>query len=466
MKIKLYNSNTKSKELFVPIDPKKVTMYVCGPTVYSYPHIGNARGPVIFDVLARLLRREFDLTYIRNITDLDDKIYQAADDEGVHISEVTQRYTKIYQEDMTALGVEKPDLEPLATEHIPEMIEMIQVLIDKKHAYENQGHVFFSVETFDDYGFLSNRTEEEQISGTRIKSSEIKNNQRDFVLWKPSTGETPGWDSPWGFGRPGWHLECSVMSKKFLGDKFDIHGGGMDLIFPHHENEIAQSKGAHPKEQFVKYWLHNGMLNLSGKKMSKSDGNVKLLNEYIDEFSGPILRFFFLKSQYRSPQEFNVNLLKESESTLNNLIDFTYGVDSELKSKEVLEIFEHSMNEDLNTPKMLGSLFKLINESDRLNEQKLLELKSSIKFVFNLLGFDLIKVENNEKTDEELTKFFKKYDINFENVNQAVSEFINKREDLRKQKDFASADKMRESILGIGISLEDGTDSGWSWKNS
>ena len=217
MKIKLYNSNTKSKELFVPIDPKKVTMYVCGPTVYSYPHIGNARGPVIFDVLARLLRREFDLTYIRNITDLDDKIYQAADDEGVHISEVTQRYTKIYQEDMTALGVEKPDLEPLATEHIPEMIEMIQVLIDKKHAYESQDHVFFSVETFDDYGFLSNRTEEEQISGTRIKSSEIKNNQRDFVLWKPSTGETPGWDGPWGFGRPGWHLECSAMAKKYLG---------------------------------------------------------------------------------------------------------------------------------------------------------------------------------------------------------------------------------------------------------
>ena len=256
------------------------------------------------------------------------------------------------------------------------------------------------------------------------------------------------------------------MIEAILGRTIDFHCGGNDLIFPHHENEIAQSKGAYPKEQFVKYWLHNGMLNLSGKKMSKSDGNIKLLNEYIDEFSGPVLRFFFLKSQYRSPQEFNVNLLKESESTLNNLIDFTYGVDSELKSKEVLDIFEDSMNEDLNTPKMLGSLFKLINESDTLNEQKLSELKSSIKFVFNLLGFDLIKVDNNQKTDEELTKFFKKYEIKFENVNQAVSEFINKREDLRKQKDFESADKMRESILGIGISLEDGTDSGWSWKNS
>ena len=214
MKINLYNSSTKSKELFVPIDSKKVTMYVCGPTVYSFPHIGNARGPVIFDVLARLLRREYDLTYVRNITDLEDKIYQAADDEGVGISEITERYTKIYQDDMNALGVKKPDIEPFATEHIVEMIEMIQGLIDKGHAYENQDHVFFDIDTFSDYGFLSNRTEEDQISGTRIKSSEIKKNQRDFVLWKPSTGNIPGWESPWGYGRPGWHLECSAMAKK------------------------------------------------------------------------------------------------------------------------------------------------------------------------------------------------------------------------------------------------------------
>ena len=217
--IKLYNTLSREIETFKSLEEGVVKMYSCGPTVYSYPHIGNARGPVIFDVLARLLRMKFDLIYVRNITDLDDKIYQAADEEGVHISEVTQRYTEIYQEDMSALGVEKPDIEPLATEHIAEMFEMIEGLIDKKHAYENQGHVFFSVETFDDYGFLSNRLEDEQISGTRIKSSEIKNNQRDFVLWKPSTGETPGWESPWGFGRPGWHLECSAMAKKYLGRK-------------------------------------------------------------------------------------------------------------------------------------------------------------------------------------------------------------------------------------------------------
>ena len=319
MKIKLYNSNTKSKELFVPIDPKKVTMYVCGPTVYSYPHIGNARGPVIFDVLARLLRREFDLTYVRNITDLDDKIYQAADDEGVHISEVTQRYTKIYQEDMTALGVEKPDLEPLATEHIPEMIEMIQVLIDKKHAYESQGHVFFSVETFDDYGFLSNRTEEEQISGTRIKSSEIKNNQRDFVLWKPSTGETPGWDSPWGFGRPGWHLECSAMAKKYLGRTLDIHGGGSDLLFPHHENECAQSMCSHSGEPLANYWVHNGMIDFDNVKMSKSEGNLLLIRDLLNEIRPEVIRMAFLTTHYRKPINWNDALISDSGKKLDRL---------------------------------------------------------------------------------------------------------------------------------------------------
>ena len=464
--LKLYNSYNNSIEK-IDLNKREVKIYLCGPTVQSSPHLGHGRSAVVFDFLVRYLKYlKYNVIFVRNITDIDDKIIEKSFEEGISYKELAIRVSKEFDYAYQKLNCIKPDKEPRATEFIKEIISYIETLIKNEYAYITKSGVYYDISKFDEYLLLSGRTKNEVISGTRVELEEDKNAPEDFALWKFSKENEPYWESPWGNGRPGWHIECSSMIEAILGRTIDFHCGGNDLIFPHHENEIAQSKGAYPKEQFVKYWLHNGMLNLSGKKMSKSDGNIKLLNEYIDEFSGPVLRFFFLKSQYRSPQEFNVNLLKESESTLNNLIDFTYGVDSELKSKEVLDIFEDSMNEDLNTPKMLGSLFKLINESDTLNEQKLSELKSSIKFVFNLLGFDLIKVDNNQKTDEELTKFFKKYDINFENVNQAVSEFINKREDLRKQKDFESADKMRESILGIGISLEDGTASGWSWKNS
>ena len=464
--LKLHNSYSNSIEK-IDLNKREVKIYLCGPTVQSSPHLGHGRSAVVFDFLVRYLKYlKYNVIFVRNITDIDDKIIEKSFEEGISYKELAIRVSKEFDYAYQKLNCIKPDKEPRATEFIKEIISYIETLIKNEYAYITKSGVYYDISKFDEYLLLSGRTKNEVISGTRVELEEDKNAAEDFALWKFSKENEPYWESPWGNGRPGWHIECSSMIEAILGRTIDFHCGGNDLIFPHHENEIAQSKGAHPKEQFVKYWLHNGMLNLSGKKMSKSDGNIKLLNEYIDEFSGPVLRFFFLKSQYRSPQEFNVNLLKESESTLNNLIDFTYGVDSELKSKEVLDIFEDSMNEDLNTPKMLGSLFKLINESDTLNEQKLSELKSSIKFVFNLLGFDLIKVDNNQKTDEELTKFFKKYEIKFENVNQAVSEFINKREDLRKQKDFESADKMRESILGIGISLEDGTDSGWSWKNS
>jgi len=464
--LKLYNSYNNSIEK-IDLNKREVKIYLCGPTVQSSPHLGHGRSAVVFDFLVRYLKYlKYNVIFVRNITDIDDKIIEKSFEENISYKELAMRVSKEFDYAYQKLNCIKPDKEPRATEFIKEIISYIETLIKNEYAYITKSGVYYDISKFDEYLLLSGRTKNEVISGTRVELEEDKNVPEDFALWKFSKENEPYWESPWGNGRPGWHIECSSMIEAILGRTIDFHCGGNDLIFPHHENEIAQSKGAYPKEQFVKYWLHNGMLNLSGKKMSKSDGNIKLLNEYIDEFSGPVLRFFFLKSQYRSPQEFNVNLLKESESTLNNLIDFTYGVDSELKSKEVLDIFEDSMNEDLNTPKMLGSLFKLINESDTLNEQKLSELKSSIKFVFNLLGFDLIKVDNNQKTDEELTKFFKKYEIKFENVNQAVSEFINKREDLRKQKDFESADKMRESILGIGISLEDGTDSGWSWKNS
>ena len=317
----LSNSLGNKKEKFIPIDQNKVGMYVCGPTVYDDPHIGNARPLVVFDLLFKVLKCKYgnkSVTYVRNITDIDDKIIQSSKEKNISINELTSNITKKFHDDCNYLNCEIPTHEPKATDNIELMISMVKELIKNKFAYENQNHVYFKVKNFKDYGKLSNKKLDDLIAGSRVEISDNKENPEDFVLWKPSNDDEPSWDSPWGKGRPGWHLECSVMSKKYLGNTFDIHGGGIDLIFPHHENEIAQSKGAYPKEQFVKYWLHNGMLNLSGKKMSKSDGNIKLLNEYIDEFSGPVLRFFFLKSQYRSPQEFNVNLLKESESTLNS----------------------------------------------------------------------------------------------------------------------------------------------------
>ena len=464
--LKLYNSYSNSPEE-VELNKKEVKIYLCGPTVQSSPHLGHGRSAVVFDFLVRYLKYlEYKVTFVRNITDIDDKIIEKSLEEDISFVELGTRVTKEFQNAYEELNCLSPDKEPKATEFIDQIIKYIKKLIENKFAYITKSGVYYEISKFDDYLLLSGRTKDDVISGTRVEIEEDKKTAEDFALWKVSNENEPYWESPWGNGRPGWHIECSSMIEAILGKTIDIHCGGNDLIFPHHENEIAQSKGAYPNEPFVKYWLHNGMLNLSGKKMSKSEGNIKLLNDYIDEFDGQVVRFFFLKSQYRSPQEFSLDLLKESESTLNNLIDFTKGAKSEPKNKKVLSIFEESMNEDLNTAKMLGDLFKLINEADALEEQKLKDLKSTIKFVFNVLGFELIKKDRNGKTKDELIEFFNEYDIKFGDIDQAVNEFINIRESLRKKKDFNSADKMRESILDIGISIEDGTDSGWSWKTS
>ncbi len=464
--LKLYNSYSNSLEE-VELNKKEVKIYLCGPTVQSSPHLGHGRSAVVFDFLVRYLKYlEYKVTFVRNITDIDDKIIEKSLEEEISFVELGNRVTKEFQNAYEELNCLSPDKEPKATEFIDQIIKYIKKLIENKFAYITKSGVYYEISKFDDYLFLSGRTKDDVISGTRVEIEEDKKSAEDFALWKVSKENEPYWESPWGNGRPGWHIECSSMIEAVLGKTVDIHCGGNDLIFPHHENEIAQSKGAYPNEPFVKYWLHNGMLNLSGKKMSKSEGNIKLLNDYIDEFDGQVVRFFFLKSQYRSPQEFSLDLLKESESTLNNLIDFTKGAKSEPKNKKVLSIFEESMNEDLNTAKMLGDLFKLINEADDLEEQKLKDLKSTIKFVFNVLGFELIKKDTDRNTKNELNEFFNKYHIKFEDIDQAVNEFINIRERLRKKKDFNSADKMRDSILEIGISIEDGTDSGWSWKTS
>ena len=444
MKINLYNSNTKSKELFVPIDSKKVTMYVCGPTVYSFPHIGNARGPVIFDVLARLLRREYDLTYVRNITDLEDKIYQAADDEGVEISEITERYTKIYQDDMSALGVKKPDIEPFATDHIGEMIEMIEGLIDKGHAYENQDHVFFDIDTFSEYGFLSNRTEDEQISGTRIKPSEMKKNQRDFVLWKPSTGDIPGWESPWGHGRPGWHLECSAMAKKYLGKTLDIHGGGSDLLFPHHENECAQSMCSHSGKPLANYWVHNGMIDFDNVKMSKSEGNLLLIRDLLQEIRPEVIRMAFLSTHYRKPINWNDALIIDSEKKLDRLYGSIRKL-GELSPGEPSEGILNAIADDINTPKALSELFAIVkNINNAKSNEESKQLGSILIGSANLLGLMNESAEiwfDDSKTD----------------VDEAlILRLLGEREEARSNKDFGKADQIRQKIESLGVSIEDG----------
>ncbi len=464
--VKLYNSFSNLVEE-VKLDKEEVKIYLCGPTVQSSPHLGHGRSAVVFDFLVRyLLYLDYNVTFVRNITDIDDKIIEKSFEENISYKELGKKVSKEFQNAYKELNCIKPDMEPKATDYIDEIIKYIEKLVGNEFAYISKSGVYYDISKFENYLLLSGRKRDDVISGTRVEIEEDKKSPEDFALWKFSKENEPYWVSPWGKGRPGWHIECSSMIETILGKTIDIHCGGNDLIFPHHENEIAQSKGAYPNEVFVKYWLHNGMLNLSGKKMSKSEGNVKLLNEYLNEFNGQVVRFFFLRSQYRSPQEFSIELLKESESTLNNLIEFTKGVNSEPSNKKVISIFEDSMNEDLNTAKMLGELFKLINESDTLNDGDLLELKSTIKFIFNVLGFELTEKDINESATEDLIEFFEENNIKFENIHQAVKEFIKKRESFRKEKDFNTADEMRDSILEFGITLEDGTDSGWSWKTS
>src|SRR6201991_3216055 len=323
MPISLYNSLTRQTDVFTPLDPNRVTMYVCGPTVYNYVHIGNARGPVVFDVLARLLRRHFPgVIYARNITDVEDKINAAAQAEGVPISTITDRYAQAYRQDMAGLGIAPPDLEPHATAHIDEIIRMNEKLIATGHAYAAEGHVLFRVESFADYGKLSGRDPDELIAGARVEVAPYKKHPGDFVLWKPSTPDLPGWDSPWGRGRPGWHIECSAMSEAHLGETIDIHAGGVDLLFPHHENEIAQSTCAHGGKVFARFWLHNGMLTFGGRKMSKSLGNTLVLHELLEKHPPELLRYMLMKAHYRQPLDWSDDTLAQARATL----DGWYGV--------------------------------------------------------------------------------------------------------------------------------------------
>ena len=429
MNLKIYNTLSKEKELFVPLNPDSIKMYVCGPTVYNYAHIGNARPAVVFDVLYRVLKNLYpEVIYVRNITDVDDKINDAAKKLNQPISAITNKYTDIYHQDMNNLCVLRPDHEPRVTDNIAQIISMIQKILDNKNAYISDGHVLFDVTSFRQYGKLSNRDTEEMLAGARVEVADYKRNPGDFVLWKPSEDNNSGWSSPWGFGRPGWHIECSSMVETYLGNEIDIHGGGQDLIFPHHENEIAQSCSAHNSESYVRYWMHNGYLNMEGEKMSKSLGNIITVKDLLDRYDGEVIRLALLSTHYRKPINFGESLLDQSKNILNKLYKNLNNPGNEDK---ISENVSKALLDDLNTPLAISSLLK-IKCSRTL-------LKSA-----NLLGL------LNKKTDEWFA-LNNKFTISENDIESLIKE----RDRVRKLKDFKRADEIRDQLQENNVVLED-----------
>ena len=466
MMLNLYNSLTKKQEE-IKIDKDDVRIYLCGPTVQSSPHLGHGRSAVVFDFFIRYLKYlNYSVLFARNITDIDDKIIEKSQEKNINYRELGDNVWNEFVLAHENLNCLAPNIEPRATAYIPEIIKYIEQLILKGFGYVTSSGVYYDVSQFEEYLELSGRSIEEVRTGTRVETEDDKKRAEDFALWKFSKKGEPSWDSPWGDGRPGWHIECSTMISETLGKTIDFHCGGIDLIFPHHENEIAQSKGVDINENFVNYWLHNGMLNLSGKKMSKSDGNVKLLNEYIDEYGGDVVRFFFLRAHYRSPQEFSEQLLEETKKTLSNLTEFTKDVFAEPNDNDTVDIFVKCMNDDMNTPKLLGEIFEKIKYTNNFDQENTIKIKQTVKFIFEILGFELNTPKQNVVEEKLLLEFFAKYDIQFNDIESAMSEFSHKREDLRLNKKYGEADKMREDLLKIGIVMNDGENVGWYWKNS
>ncbi len=446
----LYNSITRKKEPFTPLDPKHVKMYVCGPTVYDRAHIGNARPVVVFDVLFRMLKHLYDtVTYVRNITDIDDKIMTAAAKKQVSIQHITTENTRFYNEDMTALGALPPTQTPKATEHIQEMIQMIEDLIQKKFAYAKDGHVVFDVERNNTYGKLSRLNLDDQISGARVEVAPYKKNPQDFVLWKPSDDTQPGWDSPWGRGRPGWHIECSAMVKKHLGKTFDIHGGGIDLIFPHHENEIAQSECCHDGSPFARYWMHNGHLIVNGEKMSKSLGNFFTVEELRDTYAGEAIRLTLLSAHYRQPLDWRPEVVAQSTAILDRFYTALEGCPD--APGTVSDAFLNCLKDDLNVPEALSQLHTMVSnihkEKDLFQKQT---LQRNCKASANLLGL-------LESTAENWFQGTESDDVLW------IEDMIEKRHQAKKNKDFKEADTIRDKLREKGILLED-TSNGTTWK--
>lgn len=458
MTIKLHDTRQGRKVPFEPLVEGEVTMYLCGPTVYNYAHIGNARPAVVFDLLARVLRRRYKLTFARNFTDVDDKINAASIETGKPINEITERFVQIYNEDMGALGVLPPDVEPRATEHIAEMIEMIAVLVKKGFAYESSGHVLFDVEAHKDYGALSNRGLREMIAGARVEVADYKKSAHDFVLWKPSTPELPGWDSPWGRGRPGWHIECSAMAAKHLGETIDIHAGGQDLIFPHHENELAQSSCAHDGKDFSRYWVHNGFLSIDREKMSKSIGNVLLVHNLIETIPGEVIRMALLSAHYRQPLDWSDETVESARRMLDRLYGAVRGIDVSDDARaeaEPLESVIAALEDDLNTPKAMAEFFglaKRLNKETDENDQQ--QLAAEMYATGDLLGLLQIDPESwfAGHVEGELSA-------------EDIEALIGKRNAARAAKDFAAADAIRDELAAAGIQIEDGPD-GTMWRKS
>ena len=458
MSIRIYNTLARAKQEFVPGDPERVTMYVCGPTVYSYPHIGNARPPVVFDLLYKVLKRRYpNVVYARNITDVDDKINAAAKESGTPIDTITSKYTAVFHQDMAALGVPLPDIEPRATEHIGQMIRMIEVLIDKGHAYEAEGHVLFNVPSFAEYGRLSRQDRDKIIEGARVEVAPYKRDPADFVLWKPSDADLPGWQSPWGRGRPGWHLECACMIEEHLGETIDIHGGGSDLVFPHHENEIAQATCAHGGSLFCRYWMHVGFVNVNREKMSKSLGNVLLVRDLLEEAPGEAIRFALLSAHYRSPVDWSDDTLEQATRTLDRLYGTLRDLDDvdvrEPGDEDLPEAFVAALEDDLDTRTALATLFEIRRAAQRAeSESERATLKRELLACASMLGI-------GQRRPEEwfLERFGTADDV--EEIERLVAE----RDEARHARDFAKADRIRDALLERGIQLED-SSQGTRWR--
>ena len=445
MDIFLTNNLTNKKEAFVPKNSKNIGMYVCGPTVYDDPHIGNARPLVIFDILFKLLKNTYSkVTYVRNITDIDDKIIKSSKEQKISTKELTNKVTSSFFEDCKFLNCENPTHQPKATEHIDLMIEMINQLIKKGFAYENKQHVYFEVKKFSDYGKLSNKKLEDLIAGSRVEVSENKKNSEDFVLWKPSNKDEPSWDSPWGKGRPGWHLECSAMSKKFLGNEFDIHGGGIDLIFPHHENEIAQSRCANDTKIFANYWVHNAFITMSNEKMAKSQGNILKIKDFREKISGQVIRLALMSAHYRQPLDWNEKLINDCQSTLDKWYRmYSSDIETVQISDEVLK----PLYEDLNTPGYIANLHQLYEKANKGEGVEL--FISACKFI-GLFNEDNQQWEKYKKDKASISETEIKSKIELRNI-------------ARANKDFKKADRIRDELLDKGVLIED-KDGKTLWK--
>ena len=457
MVLKIHNTLSGTKETFEPVDNNHVRIYACGPTVYNYAHIGNARMAVVNDLLVNVLRTQFEkVTYVSNITDIDDKIIDAAHELNEPIKNLTTKYTKIYNDDMGYLNVKLPNIQPHATDHINEMIDLIKKLIENNYAYEKDGHVLFHVPSFSKYGVLSKRNRDEQIAGSRVEVAPFKKDPADFILWKPSPDPLPGWESPWGFGRPGWHLECSAMSEKTLGLPFDIHSGGMDLVFPHHENEIAQTCSLddnHEPASFAKFWFHNGFVNVEGEKMSKSIGNIKLVHDLKKQYKGEVLRLTLLSAHYRQPLNWTKEIIDQNSKMLDRFYRSLKELqDVEISSHLVSEDIMESLLDDLNTPKVLAKLNTLSNTLSSADTDEKRNIKNNLIATGKILG-----------VMQEDPNIWLGYNQTANPEKEEIEGLINQRNEARRSKDFKLADQIRDKLKSKGIEIED-TKNGTIWR--